>query len=185
MRNLIRNVLPLMLVGCLQANINPADPYQRNPETFMLQSTSELASEFQRGIILYSRKGNNLLLEGRDGLGYYNERGIKVKSSDSDDLATYTFDGDVLKFKVNDGSCREEYVLDLNNGRNNKVGLKGVCNIWGALDNRILESGRLSYHVLSPEERDMVEARVDDLMVKEGERALSLQDGLSSDYLGR
>tara|TARA_Y100000310_G_C20454094_1_gene702191 strand:+ start:62 stop:592 length:531 start_codon:yes stop_codon:yes gene_type:complete len=175
----MNRLLPLVLAGCVSHNVNLEGTNYDNPEAFLLRSTSELTYELRNGVVGYSRKGNIFLIEGKDGFGYYRDggEGLKIPPGSEREIVTYNFDGTTLKFTSNDGSCRESYVFDLNDEENNRISLSEPCDLWSSLGERIESFGSLSFKVLSEDERDMVSARLDDLMVQEAKVALSYQDG--------
>ena len=175
----MKRILPLVFTACVSHNVGLEGFEYNSPEAFLLRSTESLTFELS-GRRTYSRSGDDLfLVEGNDGLGYYNPRGFKVRPS-SDEIVTYTLDREEgsLKFVVNDGNCREEYNLDLNDERNNKVSLSDNCDVWGSLGDKIKERGRLSFLVMSEDEQDIVRASWQNYMVLEAEVASRALDSI-------
>jgi len=161
----MKRIIPLMLAGCMHHSV--ASVGRESPVGLLLRATNELTYDANNGVVGYSRRDNLFMLDGRFGLAYYNENGLKVDFDSTSEIINYLVGKDYFRFIRDDGDCREEYYLDFNNQRKNWVNLEGNCEFFGSLGERIQSSGGLTFYSLSENEREIVNDRRDDLILYE------------------
>ncbi len=161
----MKKILPLFLAGCMHHSV--ASVGRESPEGLLLRATDNLTYDANNGVRGYSRRDNLFMLDGRFGLGYYTENGLKVDFDYTSEIVNYLVSKDYLRFIVNSEDCVEEYYLDFENKRKNWVNLEGECELFGSLGERIQDNNGLTFYSLSRDEREMVDKRRNDLVIQE------------------